>query len=83
MSLAKQATEMEKIMNMNTAQIIEYLPFLIPLVVAEIALAIIALVHVLRHPNYKFGNKAIWIVVVLFVQFVGPVIYFTLGRGEE
>jgi len=82
-SLAKQATEMEKIMNMNTAQIIEYLPFLIPLVVAEIALAIIALVHVLRHPNYKFGNKAIWIVVVLFVQFVGPVIYFTLGRGEE
>ena len=83
MSLAKQATEMEKIMNMNTAQIIEYLPFLIPLVVAELALAITALVHVLKHPNYKFGNKAIWIVVVLCVQIIGPVIYFALGRGEE
>jgi len=68
---------------MNTAQIIEYLPFLIPLVVAELALAIIALVHVLRHPNYKFGNKVIWIVVVLFVQFLGPVIYFVFGRGDE
>ena len=68
---------------MNIAQIIEYLPFLIPLVVAELALAIIALVHVLRHPNYKFGNKVIWIVVVLFVQFLGPVIYFVFGRGDE
>jgi len=81
--LAKQATGMEKIMNMNTAQIIEYLPFLIPFVVAELALAITALVHVLKHPNYKFGNKAIWIVVVLCVQIIGPVIYFVLGRGEE
>jgi len=70
-------------MNMNTAQIIEYLPFLIPFVVAELALAITALVHVLKHPNYKFGNKAIWIVVVLCVQIIGPVIYFVFGRGEE
>jgi len=68
---------------MNTAQIIELLPFLIPLVVVELSLAIIALVHVLRHPNYKFGNKIMWAVIVLFVQFIGPVIYFTLGRGDE
>ena len=81
--IAEASTGMERIMNMNTAQIIEFLPFLIPLVVAELALAIIALVHVLRHPNYKFGNKVIWIVVVLFVQFLGPVIYFVFGRGDE
>jgi len=68
---------------MNTAQIIELLPFLIPLVVVELSLAIIALVHVLRHPNYKFGNKIMWAVIVLCIQFVGPVIYFTLGRGDE
>jgi len=81
--IAEASTGMERIMNMNTAQIIEFLPFLIPLVVAELALAIVALVHVLKHPNYKFGNKVIWIVIVLCVQIVGPVIYFTLGRGEE
>jgi len=68
---------------MNTAQIIEFLPFIIPLAIAEFALAITALVHVLRHPNYKFGNKAIWIVIVLFVQIIGPVVYFALGRGDE
>ena len=68
---------------MNTAQIIEFLPFIIQLAIAEFALAITALVHVLRHPNYKFGNKAIWIVIVLFVQIIGPVVYFALGRGDE
>ena len=63
--------------------LIEYLPFLIPLFLIELALAITALVHVLRHPHYKFGNKLIWIVIVLFVQIIGPIVYFVFGRGEE
>ena len=68
---------------MNTADIIQYLPVIIPLAIAEITLALIALVHVLKHPNYKFGNKIIWILVVLIIQFIGPVVYFAFGRGDE
>ena len=63
--------------------LMEYWPFLIPLIVAELALAITALVHVLRHPNYRFGNKIVWVIVVLLVQIIGPIIYFVFGRGEE
>ncbi|OJV65210.1 MAG: hypothetical protein BGO41_01220 [Clostridiales bacterium 38-18] len=65
------------------SQLKEYLPFLIPVVILELALAITALVHVLKHPNYKFGNKILWIIVVLFVQIIGPVVYFLFGRGDE
>ena len=61
----------------------EYGPFLIPLIVAQLVLAITALVHVLRHPNYRFGTKGLWIPVVLLVQFIGPVLYFALGRGDD
>ena len=64
-------------------EIMEYLPFLIPILIVELALAITALVHVLRHPNYRFGNKAVWIIVVLLIQIIGPVVYFVFGRGEE
>jgi hypothetical protein len=64
-------------------ELIEYLPFLIPIVIIEMALAITALVHVLRHPNYSFGNKLMWILIVLFIQIVGPIVYFIFGRGEE
>lgn len=61
----------------------EYLPFFIPLIIAEIALAIIALVHVLKHPHYRFGSKIIWIIIVCLIQFIGPIVYFVFGRGEE
>ncbi|CUN05705.1 PLDc N-terminal domain-containing protein [Turicibacter sanguinis] len=68
---------------MSLESIQEYLPFLIPLVIAEFALAMTALIHVLKHPNYRFGNKVMWIVIVLLIQIIGPVVYFLIGRGEE
>lgn len=68
---------------MNISDFAQYIPFIIPLVIAQFALAIAALVHVLRHPKYRFGNKVIWIIIVLFVNIVGPVLYFAIGRGEE
>lgn len=61
----------------------EYLPFLIPIVLIQVGLAITALVHVLRHDNYRFGNRIFWILVVLFIQMIGPILYFTVGRGED
>lgn len=63
--------------------IIKYLPVLLPIIVIELTLAIFSFIHVLRHPHYKFGNKLIWSLVVLFIQFIGPVIYFAFGRGED
>jgi hypothetical protein len=68
---------------MDLATLKEYLPFLVPLVIAQLALAITALVHVLLHPRYRFGNKVMWVLVVLFIQFIGPALYFAFGRGEE
>ncbi len=64
-------------------ELIEYLPFLIPVILVELALAITALVHVLKHPYYRFGSKAFWIVIVLLIQIIGPVTYFAFGRGHE
>lgn len=60
----------------------EYIPFLIPIIIIELALAITAMVHVLKHPNYRFGSKVFWVIVVLFIQIIGPIVYFTFGREE-
>jgi len=68
---------------MDWSMMKEYLPFLVPLVIAQLALAVTALIHVLRHPHYRFGNKIMWALMVMFIQFVGPILYFTIGRGEE
>ena len=61
----------------------EYLPVLLPLIIIEWGLALTALVHVLRHSHYKIGNRALWVIVVLFIQIIGPVAYFIFGREAE
>ena len=59
------------------------LALLLPVIILEFILAITALIPVIKHPNYRFGNKFIWILVVLFIQIIGPIFYFIFGRGEE
>ncbi|WP_301110158.1 PLD nuclease N-terminal domain-containing protein [Sporosarcina sp.] len=69
-------------MNTNLDMLMEYLPFLIPLILLQIGLAIFSAIHVIRHPHYRFGNQVMWLLIVLFLQFIGPLIYFVFGRGD-
>ncbi|MEA4890038.1 MAG: PLD nuclease N-terminal domain-containing protein [Clostridiaceae bacterium] len=64
-------------------KLIEYLPFLIPILIVQLILMITALIHVLKHPVYRFGNKPLWIIIVIFGELIGPIVYFIFGRGEE
>lgn len=59
----------------------DLLPILIPLIILEVGLAVVTIIHILRHPHYKFGNKWLWL-LLSFVAIIGPVLYFTIGRGE-
>jgi hypothetical protein len=64
-------------------KLIEYAPFLIPVLIIELILAATALIHVLKHPHYRFGNKIMWSIIVVIIGIVGPVVYFTFGKGED
>ncbi|WP_033164821.1 PLDc N-terminal domain-containing protein [Clostridium sp. KNHs205] len=64
-------------------QIKEYLPFIIPILIVQYGLMIAALVHILRHKNYRIGNRVVWIVISVVVNTIGPILYFTIGKGEE
>ena len=62
----------------------EMLPFLIPLVIVQFGLLGYTIYHILRHKNYKRGNRAIWLVVTIIgMEFIGPVLYFLLGKEES
>lgn len=61
----------------------EMLPFIIPLVIVQIALLIFAIVHILRHDTYKRGNRTLWLVITIVgMQFIGPILYFALGKED-
>ncbi|PIC70525.1 hypothetical protein CSV75_10800 [Sporosarcina sp. P18a] len=70
-------------MNNDTALLMEYLPFLLPLIILQLGLAIFSAIHVIRHPHYRFGNQVMWLLIVLLIQFIGPLIYFVFGRGDD
>ena len=64
-------------------EILEFLPFLIPLVIAQFALFGYTLYHILTHNTYKRGNRTLWLVItIVFMNFVGPILYFLLGKED-
>ncbi len=70
-------------MKMDNLQFfLDNLALFLPLVLLEFLLMIAAAIHVVKHPHYRFGTKAMWLLIVLLVQIIGPVCYFVFGRGE-
>ena len=63
-------------------KLIEYLPFVIPLAVAQFTLMGIAVYHILTHENYKKGSRKLWLFLAILINFIGPVLYFTIGKED-
>ncbi|MBE5868743.1 MAG: hypothetical protein E7293_07280 [Lachnospiraceae bacterium] len=64
-------------------KIMEFLPFVIPLVIAEFILLGYTLYHILTHSTYKRGNRTLWLIItIVLMNFVGPILYFLLGRED-
>lgn len=62
----------------------EFLPFLIPLIIVEFALLSYTLYHILTHKYYRRGNRTLWLAVTIIgMNFVGPILYFLLGKEDQ
>ena len=69
---------------MTPEQTNELLPFLIPLIVLQFALLGYTLYHILTHKTYKRFDRKIWLIIsIVGMEFVGPILYFLLGKEDE
>jgi hypothetical protein len=59
----------------------ELLPLLIPIFLLELVLIVIALRDLIHRERTK-GPKWAWVLVILFVNLFGPIIYLLVGREE-
>jgi hypothetical protein len=59
----------------------EYIPYLIPILILQLVLLAAALIDLARRERTR-GPKWVWVLVILFVNLIGPVIYFMFGREE-
>ncbi len=61
----------------------EFLPFIIPLVIVQFILLGYTIYHILTHEHYKRGNRTIWMIIAIVgMNYVGPILYFILGKEE-
>ncbi len=68
---------------MALSEIREMIPLLIPLVVIQLVLIGIALRDLVRRKRVKGGNKLVWGLVIVFIQYIGPILYLIIGREED
>jgi hypothetical protein len=50
---------------------------------AGLVLVIWALVDAIQVPDdsmYQSGNKIVWVLVIVFLNFIGAILYFVIGR---
>jgi hypothetical protein len=59
----------------------DLIPFLIPILILQIALIVIALRDLIGRERTN-GPKWAWALVILFINIFGPIIYLLVGREE-
>ena len=62
----------------------QILLLLVPIVILEIALIVVALRDLLRPERRVRGDsKLMWGLLIVFISLFGPILYLTIGRQEE
>ena len=62
----------------------QIIALLIPIVVIQLGLMIAALVDLERDERrVRGGSKLVWAVVIVFVNILGPILYFIAAREES
>ncbi len=55
---------------------------ILPIIVIQLILLAIAIIDLIRIPSTN-GPKWLWALIILFINIIGPVLYFIVGRRNE
>jgi hypothetical protein len=65
---------------MNTGQI---LLVLAPIIAIEFALLVLGLRDLIRKERrVRGGNKVVWALLIILITWIGPALYFAIGRED-
>jgi len=64
----------------NGITIGELILYLLPVIIIQLTLMVYALVDVARRERVRGGSKALWIVIIVLINIIGPIVYLAWGR---
>ncbi|WP_223593191.1 PLD nuclease N-terminal domain-containing protein [Neobacillus bataviensis] len=62
--------------------IAQYAPILLPIVIIQLILLIVSIIDLVRIEKTN-GPKWLWAIIILFVNIIGPILYFVIGRRNN
>lgn len=63
-------------------QLMDYMVIILPLVLLNLGLVIFSLIKIIKEGVANL-NKGLWILIVIFFNMVGPVLFLLLGRKKD
>ena len=64
-------------------EIQRFIPLIAPLLIIELILLAVALIDLIRREQVKYFPKWLWAIIILLINFIGPIIYLVIGREES
>ncbi|PFB26105.1 phosphatidylserine synthase [Bacillus cereus] len=68
--------------DLKDIDIMAFLPIILPVIAVGVLLVSIALIDLYRHRNTR-KNVLVWALIILFVNILGPILYFVMGRKDS
>ena len=61
---------------------LNYIWLFVPVIVINLILVIVSLRDLFKNRRVRYGSIVIWILIILFIQIIGPIRYLTIGRDD-
>ena len=59
------------------------LPVLIPVILISVGLMIASVIHIANNrKSLGQTNMIVWLLICVFLNLIGPILYFTIGRNS-
>ncbi|HDR4560318.1 PLD nuclease N-terminal domain-containing protein [Bacillus cereus] len=67
--------------DLKDIDIMAFLPIILPVIAVGALLVLIAFIDLYRHRKTR-KNVLVWTLIILFVNILGPILYFVIGRKD-
>ncbi|MDQ1145435.1 hypothetical protein QE429_002262 [Bacillus sp. SORGH_AS 510] len=62
--------------------IVSNLPIIAPILIIQLILIVVAIIDLVRIEKTN-GPKWLWVIIILFINIIGPILYFVIGRRNN
>jgi len=62
--------------------LVSYLPIIAPILIIQLILLIVSIIDLVKIEKTN-GPKWLWALIIIFINIIGPILYFVIGRRSN